>query len=187
MVIVVASKNPAKIEAVKLALKNDFANAEVVSIEVDSLVSSQPFTDEETKQGSINRAKNALDKTPNATLAVGLEGGAFREGKDVWNTVWCSVVDREGNVFSVNGMRFVLPTVISEKMNEGTELGYVMDQISGKTNTKHDEGMIGIVSNGYVKRAEAYADLVKLALGLWNGRKWEKNIKMLDFSRKVIE
>ncbi len=177
MVIVVASKNPAKVEAVKLALKNDLSNAEVVSIEVDSLVSAQPFTDKETKQGSINRAKNALNKTPNATLAVGLEGGAFREGKNVWNTVWCSVVDRDGHIFSVDGMRFQLPKIISEKMNEGTELGFVMDQISGKTNTKHDEGMIGIISNGYIKRAEAYADLVKLALGLWSGSNWETSIK----------
>lgn len=174
MVIVVASKNPAKVEAVKLALRGDFESSEVVFTEVDSLVSAQPFTDEETKQGSINRAKGALNKMPNATLAVGLEGGAFREKDDVWNTVWCSVVDREGHVFSVNGMRFVLPKSISEKMNEGIELGIVMDEISGKTNTKHNVGMIGIVSNGYIKRAEAYADLVKLALGLWSGRDWEQ-------------
>ena len=57
MKVVVGSKNKTKVGAVEKVWKD----AEITSISVPSGVSAQPFSDEETMQGAINRAKRALE------------------------------------------------------------------------------------------------------------------------------
>ncbi|MFL6559416.1 MAG: DUF84 family protein, partial [Bacillus sp. (in: firmicutes)] len=57
MKIIIGSKNPAKITAVK----NSFSHEdEFVSLDIPSGVSEQPFSDEEKIRGAINRAATAL-------------------------------------------------------------------------------------------------------------------------------
>ena len=71
MKIIIGSKNPAKITAVKnvFLMKGEF-----VSLDIPSGVSEQPFSDEETIKGAINRAVGAL-KQGNGDIGIGLEGG----------------------------------------------------------------------------------------------------------------
>jgi hypothetical protein len=61
IILVVGSTNPVKVASsvsgMSQALKND--NIQVKAINVPSGVSNQPFSDEETKTGAINRAMNA--------------------------------------------------------------------------------------------------------------------------------
>ena len=51
-------------------------DAEITSLSVPSGVSAQPFSDEETMQGAINRAKRALEE--GAPIGIGLEGGVMK-------------------------------------------------------------------------------------------------------------
>lgn len=51
--IYVGSKNPTKVDSVKRV----FPEAEVVGMEVESKVAAQPFSDEETLEGAVNRAR----------------------------------------------------------------------------------------------------------------------------------
>lgn len=55
--VAIGSKNPAKVGAVKLAFDTMGIAAEIVGVEVESGVSAQPFSDEETIQGAVQRAK----------------------------------------------------------------------------------------------------------------------------------
>ena len=70
--IALGTKNPAKIKAGELAARE--LSAELISIDVSSEVSEQPFSDEETIDGAINRARNAM-KEADAEFGLGLEGG----------------------------------------------------------------------------------------------------------------
>ncbi len=58
--IIVASKNPVKINATKVAFEKVFPQEtfEVIGMQVPSFVSDQPMSDEETLEGAINRAEN---------------------------------------------------------------------------------------------------------------------------------
>ena len=49
--------------------------ATLIPLDVPSEISEQPISLLETKQGSINRAKNAFEKCNNADFALGIEVG----------------------------------------------------------------------------------------------------------------
>jgi len=75
MNVAIGSKNLAKINAVKETFSLlEEKNMEFISVDVPSGVSTQPFSDEETLQGALNRAKNVFEKVK-PDLSVGLEGG----------------------------------------------------------------------------------------------------------------
>ena len=81
MKVVVASKNPVKVAAARRAFEAGFPSAavEVEPVSADSGVDDQPFTDEDTRHGAINRAHNAREVVPEADFWVGLEGGVDDE------------------------------------------------------------------------------------------------------------
>ena len=62
MKIFVGSANPVKVNAVLAAAIETWLDVEAQGFSVESGVSDQPFSDEETKQGAINRAKAALEE-----------------------------------------------------------------------------------------------------------------------------
>lgn len=202
MKILVASTNPVKIEAVRRVAQDIWPDSEVVGVQTESGVSAQPMSDNETKQGSINRAKNALANyfspitfdLPNSKkqnekskmkgersqnivlLSVGLEGGVFENDLgEMWNTVWISVLDEFGNVVSVNGSRFLIPSQVAAGIKLGQEMGDVLEQMTGIKNIKHKEGFIGYMTNNTSTRVDEYSNLVRLAVGLWIGKKYAKS------------
>lgn len=73
--VVVASLNPAKINAVKSAFIATFhqENFEFVGVSVASGVADQPMSNSETHRGALNRVKNAKCHLPDADYYVGLE------------------------------------------------------------------------------------------------------------------
>lgn len=66
----------------------------VHAFQVDSGVSHQPMSDAETMEGAVQRARNALREDPEASYAVGLEGGAQKVGERWFECGWIAVVDR---------------------------------------------------------------------------------------------
>jgi inosine/xanthosine triphosphatase len=72
MKISIGSKNKAKIQAVEQVFTGD--HFQFLSVDAESGVSDQPFSDKETVQGAINRANQAL-KLGEGEIGIGLEGG----------------------------------------------------------------------------------------------------------------
>lgn len=186
MHIFVGSTNPVKINAVIAAASEQWPEVEVAGFEVASGIPEQPWGDEQTLTGATNRARAALAagqaKNPGASeyLGVGLEGGVIEFQGNIWSTVWVSVVDSsaaDGAVLSSNGARFMVPETVAAKLRAGGEMGPVMSELCSGADIKRTQGMIGIVTNGFVDRTEEYAGIAKLALGLWFGRGWEKELK----------
>jgi non-canonical (house-cleaning) NTP pyrophosphatase len=44
--------------------------------------------------------------------------------------------------------------------------------VTGVNDVRSKQGMIGVVTGGFVDRTEEYSSIAKLALGLWYGREW---------------
>lgn len=167
MKILVGSKNPVKIEAVKEALSNYFENIEAHGIDVDSGVSSQPIN-EETFLGAQNRAmrlKEINDKQKiGADFFVGIEGGIIKHF-DKWFAFGCMcIADKEGKTAFGTSPHFELPLAIVKKLLNGIELGDVMDEIQNQENTKQKNGAIGFFTNGVVNRKELYVEGLKVAI-----------------------
>lgn len=185
--VFVGTTNPAKLQAVKQVLA-ELAGVEisVQGFSVPSGVSEQPRTDFETQKGSANRAKAVLKlartkkllKKSTTNLCIGLEGGVFSRGKELWCTVWVTVIDaaKPKNVIQVNGLRFKLPPEIATPILTGTEMGAAVGDMAGNPNLKREGGMIGLITNHVVNRTSEYGTLVRLALALWLGQGWQQQL-----------
>lgn len=191
MYIFVGSTNPVKINSTITAASETWPMVKVVGLEVPSGIKAQPLSDDETRLGSENRAKAVLNlgkqqlleqglseaDLQTNLLGVGLEGGIFeKENGEWWSTVWASVLDLQGQLFQSNGARFKVPDIIAQKLAAGGEMGPVVSQLIGQENIKQKSGAIGVITQNFIDRTEEYTTIVKLALGLWYGRDWEKKL-----------
>lgn len=136
--------------------------ATVAAHDVASGVRAQPWGERETRQGAIARAREAIAQA-DADLGVGLEGGVIDQGSGLELVSWVAVVDRDGRVGLASGLRFMLPSAAAERLRAGEELGMVMDDLFGTTESKKASGAVGLLTDGFVSRGEAFADLVAMA------------------------
>lgn len=158
----VGSTNPAKLEAVHRALARLAPGCGVEGVDVPSGVSRQPFGDEETRRGAMARARAALAKS-GADVAFGLEGGVIFEGGQPWLVSWVAVMDRAGLLGEASGLRMSLPESAAAKLRGGEELGDVIDALFDVHLSKQHAGAIGLLTEGFVSRTDAFADLVAMA------------------------
>ncbi|WP_099158811.1 DUF84 family protein [Virgibacillus ndiopensis] len=162
MKITIGSKNPTKIAAVQTI----FPNANVTNLDAPSHVSAQPFSDEETRQGAINRAKTCVKENPNS-IGVGLEGGVMYIDEELYLCNWGALVDHKQTIYTASGARILLPPEIQTQLAKGMELGDIMDQYAQKKEVRKKEGAIGIFTNEIVSREEMFVHVVKLLRGQW--------------------
>jgi len=162
--IAVGSSNPVKIAAVRMVVTRAFSRAEVIGFAIDSGVSEQPWGDQETRRGALNRAQAAL-AAADSDLGVGLEGGVLETEMGLMTCAWCIIVDREGQIGVGGGVHMRLPPSVAQALRAGGELGPAMDQLTGQHNTKQAQGAVGILTGGLSDRGTAYGQLVAMALG----------------------
>lgn len=160
MKVAIGSLNPTKVGAVKQV----FQGENILSISVPSDVSNQPFSDDETIRGAINRAKHALAAS-DADLAIGLEGGVYVSEQGLFLCNWGALSTTSGEIFLAGGARIQLPAEFEKLLREGKELSEVMDAYTLQHDIRSKEGAIGIFTNGYVKREEMFVHVVKLLAG----------------------
>lgn len=171
--VIVGSRNPTKVDAVKLVLQRavadrllEFTSVEVKGEEVPSGVSVQPVGEEETRRGALNRARQALAlyEKEGAEFGVGLEGGITYLEEEVYTNAWCAIVDRKGNSSFGGGLIMPLPPVIQRDLKAGFELGDATDRLYKVQNSKHSGGALGYLSKGLHHRRAAYEALFIYAL-----------------------
>jgi inosine/xanthosine triphosphatase len=143
---------------------------------VSSGVSNQPFGDDETRIGAVNRANNAKDAFTLANLrtpdfSIGLEGGVGPEGDGTktqgpWQCfAWMAVVSGAGILSCSRTASFTLPPAITALMiSEGLELGDADDKIFGRSNSKQEDGSVGLLTGGVITRSLYYRHSMALAL-----------------------
>ncbi|WP_409293420.1 DUF84 family protein [Peribacillus sp. SCS-37] len=167
----IGSHNPAKVGAVRDALGSILA--EVIPKDVPSGVSEQPFTDEETIQGAINRAVGAL-KASGADIGFGLEGGVVQTERGVFVCNWGALATGDNGVIIAGGARIPLPVEVAGRLLAGEELGPVMEDFTKMKEIRKSEGAIGVFTNGRIKRNQMFAHIVEMLLGQWEYAEAEK-------------
>jgi inosine/xanthosine triphosphatase len=140
-------------------------DAEVIGVNVESGVSSQPFSDEETIQGAINRAVAVL-KATNAKpdqpfdYGVGLEGGVVETEHGLFLCNWGAVVSAAGTVGVGGGHRVQLPPLIVDGLRRGEELGTTVNRLMHREDVHKNEGAIGILTRNRITRDAMFRDVV---------------------------
>lgn len=153
MKVLVGSKNPVKLQAVKEAFSKFFDDVQVKARSVESGVPDQPFGDD-TFRGARNRALALQDEE--ADFYVGLEGGVMDVlDRTVTFGAFC-IIDSQGKESFGTSPVLLLPDRVIKGLKEGKELGDVMDELTGERNTKQKGGATGFFTRGVVPRKDFY-------------------------------
>ncbi|MBY0124140.1 DUF84 family protein [Bacillus sp. S/N-304-OC-R1] len=168
MKIVIGSKNPAKVSAVQAVFKSE--DLEFITADVPSGVRDQPFSDEETIKGAINRAISALE-AGGGEIGIGLEGGVQKTENGLFLCNWGALAEKGEPPIVAGGARIPLPKEVADRLLAGEELGPVMERFTEMEDVRKKEGAIGIFTNGQISRAEMFTHVVKLLAGQYEYRK----------------
>jgi inosine/xanthosine triphosphatase len=166
MNIVVASENPVKIEATRVAfaaLMPD-ASLQMIPVDVDSGVGDQPTSDAETRRGARNRAANARECSPEADFWVGLEGGIEVFEDQLMAFAWMAILGSNGNESRARSTTLPLPPSIRKLIAEVLELGEANDRVFSTANSKQGGGAFGLLTDGLYTRESIYTQTLVLAL-----------------------
>ena len=155
--VIIASKNPVKIDAVKVAFNQMFPNIifEFDGLETSSDVSDQPISNNETLRGAINRSNNAKLKYTNADYWIGIEGGVEKKDNEMEVFAWIFIQsnDIKGKARTAT---FNLPRKIVELIDSGMELGDADDIVFNRKNSKQKNGAVGILTTDLIDREKYY-------------------------------
>jgi len=164
MFVGVGSTNPVKRAATEAAI-GEMPGLSVDAVDVDSAVPEQPRGHAETAAGARQRARRALD-AGGYDLGVGIEGGvaAFDGVDGRFLVMWAAVTDGD-RVEVGSGPSIRLPDEIARRVDDGEELGPVMDDALGRESVARQEGAAGVLTGDAVTRTEALETAVAGALG----------------------
>jgi len=168
--IALGSDRAAKIMAVRASvarvakIDSSWADANVVARAVSTNAPAMPLTDWELMQGARERALAVRDllrgQRLEAEIYVGLEGGFHSisiEGE--WHTFlrgWAYAMDGKNGTFGASPS-ITVPDALAKKVIEGRrELGLVIDEVSGKRDTRSREGAWGVLSRDLVTRSLSF-------------------------------
>ena len=166
--IIIGSKNPAKIKAVQAVFQS--YQAEFSTVNVPSGVSEQPFSDEETIKGALNRANAAL-KEGDGDIGIGLEGGVHETEYGLFLCNWGALAEKGKTTIVAGGARILLPEAVAKRIKAGEELGPVMEDFTHKEDIRKNEGAVGIFTNGQISRSEMFTHVMKLLIGQFEYRR----------------
>ncbi|MGI8898965.1 MAG: DUF84 family protein [Pyrinomonadaceae bacterium] len=168
--IALGSDRAAKIMAVRACvarvaeIDSSWAEANVVARAVSTNAPAMPLTDWELMQGARERALAVRDllrgQRLEAEIYVGLEGGFHSisiEGE--WHTFlrgWAYASDGKNGAFGASPS-ITVPNALAKKVIEGRrELGLVIDEVSGKRDTRSREGAWGVLSRDLLTRSLSF-------------------------------
>lgn len=145
-------------------IDSSWAQVNVVARAVRTNAPAMPLTDWELMQGARERALAVRDllrgQRLEAEIYVGLEGGFHSisiEGE--WHTFlrgWAYATDGKNGTFGASPS-ITVPDALAKKVIEGRrELGLVIDEVSGKRDTRSREGAWGVLSRDLVTRSLSF-------------------------------
>ena len=172
--VVVGSKNPVKVAAVRKAFFQAFPDRVLVCVghDVPSGVSDQPWGHAETQQGAVQRARGArFMGDGEAHYAVGVEGGVVEvAGGGLKSIAYIAIFEGGGRVSVEHTASFALPPRVArllkgEEPGHGKlELGAACDLVFNATNSKQQGGTVGALTRGLLDHTAYYEHALLCAL-----------------------
>lgn len=151
VIFALGSANPSKRQGLEKGAKRLFKKFRIRAMKTKSGIREQPFG-EETVNGAENRARAAYF-AGNADFGVGFESGLFEIGGNFHDIAVCAVFDGEKTTFG-NSMGFQMPPSAIELLARHTDLGAVMEELSGIGRIGYKKGAIYYLSAGLLERQE---------------------------------
>lgn len=170
MKIIIGSKNPVKLEAVRQAFVLHFGNTptlEVIGIDAPSGVADQPMSAEETATGAVNRAKHLVLLHTDADYHVGIEGGITKlmiNGESHYFEQTYACVSNGKQHALGSGPAYGIEDKVIEHIDNGLDLSQAMHKIYGAIDLGKRDGYNGWLSQNKYDRTEASKIAVFLAL-----------------------
>ena len=166
MKVIVASKNPGKIEGAKLAFAEYFKEFEIEGIKVDSNVPDEPVNDEIYK-GASNRVRNvrkiAREQGKEADFYVAVESGITNKLGE-WTIINIAVIEDKSGFKSLGtSAGFPVPQKYVEDIIN-TDLGKVMDKVFNQTELREGKGGIGLLTKDKITRIDLTKQAFIMAL-----------------------
>lgn len=165
---IVGSKNPVKVNAVTGALQKVFGEPVThKECAVVSGVADQPMSESETRLGAINRVQGLLEqadeKARQSNWFVAIEAGAdlFTDGPATFAYL---AICHQGRWSVGRSANLPLPVSVFAAMQQGEELGDVMDRLFHTTNIKQQGGAIGVLTYHQATRQSVYEMAMIMAL-----------------------
>jgi inosine/xanthosine triphosphatase len=121
------------------------------------------MSDEETLRGALNRVSNAMHARPQADYWIGMEGGIEVMDGELAAMAWI-VVRSPTRIGKSRTGTFFLPPAVAELVRQGNELGDADDLIFNRSNSKQDNGTVGILTDNVIDRVQLYEHALILAL-----------------------
>ncbi|MFS1424532.1 inosine/xanthosine triphosphatase [Shewanella sp. 10N.286.48.B5] len=169
LTIIVGSNNPVKINAAKVAISQYFPDRKIncSGMHAPSLVADQPMTDAETKLGAINRAQFCQSQyqsnAQEADFFIAMEGGVDNFDHGPATFAYMAIIHNQQ--LSVGRSALLpLPTQVYQALEQGEELGHVMDKLFNTHNIKQKGGAIGLLTHGLATRESIYTQAIILAM-----------------------
>ncbi|MFX1537321.1 MAG: inosine/xanthosine triphosphatase [Promethearchaeota archaeon] len=164
MKIHVGSLNSIKIQATELAFKKfRFDKILVKGVKVNTGVSKQPKSREETYRGAKNRAHAAF---PGADLGIGIEAGIFKQQNTFFDNSCCVIFDGKDEFLGFGPCFEYPPHIISRVLAEDSEVSTAMGQYFKleEKEIKQKHGAIGLLTNNVFTRLEILQIAVVMAM-----------------------
>lgn len=163
--IVIGSLNPVKINASETTFKRAFSDTliTVQAVDAPSGVSDQPMSDGETLLGARNRVQSAQQLYPNADFYVAFEGGVDEFAYGIATFAYVVIAGKSATSVGRTA-NLPLPRRFFQALQQGEELGDVLDAHFQTTNIKQRGGAIGLLTNQHESRQSTYEQALMLAL-----------------------
>jgi inosine/xanthosine triphosphatase len=178
LIVCVGSVNPVKTRATEHAFTRCFPEQKIIvqSCKAPSGVSDQPMDENETRQGAINRVAYC-QQHQTADFYLAIEGGYH---KFEFGPATFAYIHIANSLTSSMGRSALLPLPqqVAIQLEQGDELGDVMDRLFNLHNIKQAGGAIGVLTDNLETRCSVYTQAIILAMvpflnkGLFNVGKW---------------
>lgn len=166
MKVLMATKNPGKLEGARLAFEKYFDNVVIEGFSVSSDVSDQPFN-EDIYKGARNRVNNlkkyAVENNIEADFYIASEAGITNYFKE-WIDINLVIVESKDGVESVGTSQgFPIPDKYIPEIKE-KELSFVMDKLFNGEGLGKGNGGISFLTKGEITRIELTKNAFIMAL-----------------------
>jgi inosine/xanthosine triphosphatase len=167
VIVAIGTKNPAKVEGVRLALSKYFPDVELRPVDSASVAKAQPKGLDEMTAGATARAKYALSKA-GGDFGVGVEAGIFTIGGVYFDNQVAAIADLSGRVSLGHSAGYSLPREAMEKLfRDGEELERWAESVSGIAEVGDKGGLISHLTKGKMSRTDLTEQCVVTALIPW--------------------
>ena len=166
MKILIATKNPAKIEGAKQAFEKYYSDVEIEGISAPSNVSEQPVNIE-IYEGADNRAKNLCEIAKNNNISadyfVAIESG-ITNAMGKWTITNVAVIyDKNGYQSWGTSAGFPVPEKYVDEIIS-TTFGEFMDKLFNENDLRSKKGGINFLTNEVISRIDITRDTFIMAL-----------------------